>query len=482
MRKILVGIAFFCFLSFAQGVRTVQAAVMDVSDNFVSLKVDKKRAKFNDDFVHVQAKVSDRRQAFTANSLMKITWENVGGASLQGIKENNRLVIQDEAGRDHEVGQYVVDQDGVVVLFNENIEDFENVTAQIDFDLQVKNKSERGQTLFIQAGDVTKFLHVVGQNNLVEEISSVDINGIFDQDNISWEIKIDPKKAEYDQVVVENAIPEGLILDEKSLKVQVANHEIKFDKENPKINQNNLTLTLDGKKYRGPISISYATQVKDYAALGAVNQVAVSYKLNDETTNQNIYGGKIQDEEITSIFGKLLETQETGRKNTKRYRYGEKATRIRRTDGSEMLVARNADGRREEKADTESGNKELKLPVTGLTGLDNRPTTISTPKATRVRHSDKDFKTVADKILDDDDLKEVSFKKHNRHRNRTSSDSLPKAGESASLFLSIIGLFALIVGALTLGLKKEKQIVNKIYIFDSQITLFHLLWIYKLVY
>ena len=482
MRKILVGIAFFCFLSFAQGVRIVQAAVMDVSDNFVSLKVDKKGAKFNDDFVHVQAKFSDRRQAFTANSLMKITWENVGGASLQGIKENNRLVIQDEAGRDHEVGQYVVDQDGVVVLFNDNIEDFENVTGQIDFDLQVKNKSERGQTLFIQAGDVTKFLHVVGQNNPVEEISSVDINGIFDQDNISWEIRIDPKKAEYDQVVVENAIPEGLIWDEKSLKVQVANHEIKFDKENPKINQNNLTLTLDGKKYRGPISISYATQVKDYAALDAVNQVAVSYKLNDETTNQNIYGGKIQDEEITSIFGKLLETQETEKKNTKRYRYGEKATRIRRTDGNEMLVARNTDGRREEKADTESGNKELKLPVTGLTGLDNQPTTISTPKATRIRHSDKDFKTVADKILDDDDLKEVSFKKHNRHRNRTSSASLPKAGESASLFLSIIGLFTLIVGALTLGLKKEKQIVNKIYIFDSQITLFHLLWIYKLVY
>lgn len=46
---------------------------------------------------------------------------------------------------------------------------------------------------------------------------------------------------------MENAIPEGLIWDEKSLKVQVANHEIKFDKENPKINQNNLTLTLDGK-------------------------------------------------------------------------------------------------------------------------------------------------------------------------------------------------------------------------------------------
>ena len=457
MRKILVGIAFFCFLSFAQGVRTVQAAVMDVSDNFVSLKVDKKRAKFNDDFVHVQAKFSDRRQAFTANSLMKITWENVGGASLQGIKENNRLVIQDEVGRDHEVGQYVVDRDGVVVLFNDNIEDFENVTGQIDFDLQVKNKSERGQTLFIQAGDVTKFLHVVGQNNPVEEISSVDINGIFDQDNISWKIKIDPKKAEYDQVVVENAIPEGLIWNEKSLKVQVANHEIKFDKENPKINQNNLTLTLDGKKYRGPISISYNTQVKDYAALGAINQVAVRYQSNDnktiKTISKNIYGGKIQDEEITSIFGKLLETQETGKKNTKRYRYGEKATRIRRTDGSEMLVARNADGRREEKADTESGNKELKLPVTGLTGLDNQPTTISTPKA---RHSDKDFKTVADKILDDDDLKEVSFKKHNRHRNRTSSASLPKAGESASLFLSIIGLFALIVGALTLGLKKEK--------------------------
>lgn len=457
MRKILVGIALFCFLSFAQGVRTVQAAVMDVSDNFVSLKVDKKRAKFNDDFVHVQAKFSDRRQAFTANSLMKITWENVGGASFQGIKENNRLVIQDEAGRDHEVGQYVVDQDSVVVLFNENIEDFENVTGQIDFDLQVKNKSEKREYPIIYAGDLTKNLYVGGQNAPVEEIGSVNINGIYDQDNISWEINIDPDETEYDQIEVENTIPEGLVLDGKSLKIKVANHEIKLDKNSLQADSNNLKLTLDGEKYHGPVSISYNTQVKDYAALGAINQVAVRYQSNDnktiKTISKNIYGGKIQDEEITSIFGKLLETQETGKKNTKRYRYGEKATRIRRTDGSEMLVAQNADGRREEKADTESGNKELKLPVTGLTGFDNQPTTISTPKA---RHSDKDFKTVADKILDDDDLKEVSFKKHNRHRNRTSSDSLPKAGESASLFLSIIGLFALIVGALTLGLKKEK--------------------------
>ena len=454
MRKILVGIAFFCFLSFAQGVRTVQAAVMDVSDNFVSLKVDKKRAKFNDDFVHVQAKFSDRRQAFTANSLMKITWENVDGASLQGIKENNRLVIQDE------VGQYVVDRDGVVVLFNDNIEDFENVTGQIDLDLQVKNKSERGQTLFIQAGDVTKFLHVVGQNNPVEEISSVDINGIFDQDNISWKIKIDPKKTEYGQIEVENTIPEGLVLDGKSLKIKVANHEIKLDKNSLQADSNNLKLTLDGEKYHGPVSISYNTQVKDFAALGAINQIAVCYQSNDnktiKTISKNIYGGKIQDEEITSIFGKLLETQETGKKNTKRYRYGEKATRVRRTDGSEMLVARNADGRREEKADTESGNKELKLPVTGLTGFDNKPTTISTPKATTVERSNNDFKTVADKILDDDDLKETSLKKRNRHRSRTSSASLPKAGESVTIVLSITGLFMLIMGALTLGLKKEK--------------------------
>lgn len=453
MGKILVGFAFFCFLFFAQGARNVQAAIMDVSDNFVSLNVDKKAAWYNDEFVHVRAKFNDRRLAFTANSIMEITWEKAGSASLQGIKEKNRLVIQDEAGKDHEVGQYVVNKDGVIISFNNEIEDFENVTGQIDFDLQVKNKSEKREYPIIYAGDLTKNLHVGGQNAPVEEIGSVNINGIYDQDNISWEINIDPDETEYDQIEVENTIPEGLVLDGKSLKIKVANHEIKLDKNSLQADSNNLKLTLDGEKYHGPVSISYNTQVKDFAALGAVNQVAVNYKLNDETTNQNIYGGKIQDEEITSIFGKLLETQETGKKNTKRYRYGEKATRIRRTDGSEMLVARNADGRREEKADTESGNKELKLPVTGLTGLDNQPTTISTPKA---RHSDKDFKTVADKILDDNDLKEVSFKKHNRHRNRTSSDSLPKAGESASLFLSIIGLFALIVGALTLGLKKEK--------------------------
>lgn len=117
-------------------------------------------------------------------------------------------------------------------------------------------------------------------------------------------------------------------------------------------------------------------------------------------------------------------------------------------------MARRADGSREEKSDPESRYKELKLPVAGLTGFDNKPTTISTPKATTVKRSNNDSKTVADKILDDDDLKETSLK--NRHRSRTSSASLPKAGESATIVLSITGLFMLIMGALTLGLKKEK--------------------------
>lgn len=460
MRKILVGFAFFCFLFFAQGARNVQAAIMDVSDNFVSLNVDKKAAWYNDEFVHVRAKFSDRRLAFTANSIMEITWEKAGSASLQGIKEKNRLVIQDEAGKDHEVGQYVVNKDGVIISFNNEIEDFENVTGQIDFDLQIKNKSEKREYPIIYAGDLTKNLHVGGQNEPVEEIGSVNINGIYDQDNISWEINIDPDKTEYDQIEVENTIPEGLVLDGKSLKIKVANHEIKLDKNSLQADSNNLKLTLDGEKYHGPVSISYNTQVKDFAALGAINQVAVCYQSNDnktiKTISKNIYGGKIKDKEITSIFGKLLKTQETGKKNTEGDRYGEKVTRISRTNRNEMLVARRADGSREEKSDPESRYKELKLPVAGLTGFDNKPTTISTPKATTVKRSNNDFKTVADKILDDDDLKETSLKNRNRHRSRTSSVSLPKAGESATIVLSITGLFMLIMGALTLGLKKEK--------------------------
>lgn len=298
-------------------------------------------------------------------------------------------------------------------------------------------------------------MHVGGQNEPVEEVGSVNINGIYDQDNISWEINIDPDKAEYDQIEVENTIPEGLVLDGKSLKIKVANHEIKLDKNSLQADSNNLKLTLDGEKYHGPVSISYNTQVKDFAALGAINQVAVCYQSNDnktiKTISKNIYGGKIQDKEITSIFGKLLKTQETGKKNTEGDRYGEKVTRIRRTNRNEMLVARRADGSREEKSDPESRYKELKLPVAGF---DNKPTTISTPKATTVKRSNNDFKTIADKILDDDDLKETSLK--NRYRSRTSSASLPKAGESATIVLSITGLFMLIMGALTLGLKKEK--------------------------
>lgn len=417
MKKILIGIASFCFLFFAKVVGNVQAAATDVSDNFVSLNVDKKRAWFNDDFVHVQAKFDDRRRSFTANSIMKITWENSRNAFLQGVKENKKLVIQDEAGKNHEVGQYVVDKDGVVVLFNDEVATFEDISGQIDFDLQVKNESEKSCNLIMQAGDLTKSLHIVGQTKPIKSIGLVKIAGDYAQDNVSWAIDIEPAKAEYAQIEVENIIPEGQILDEKSLKVKVADREIKLDRDNFQLDGNNLKLDLDGKKYQGLINISYNTKVKDLDTLSAVNRVAVRYQLNDDkTVNENIYGSKIQHEIVENISGKTIEKQT-----------------------EENLTRRGKEKQEVEKINKEqTQNNDLKL--------------ASTPK---VQNTDENFKNEENKIPDNDDSEDIE--KESQHKVKENKDDLPKTGESISSIWSIAGLSILIMSALILVLKRKSR-------------------------
>ncbi|WP_308558065.1 LPXTG cell wall anchor domain-containing protein [uncultured Lactobacillus sp.] len=458
MRNILSGIALFCFLIFVRGAKTVQAAVTDVSDHFVSLKIDNKKAWFNDDFVHVQAKFSDKKQSFTAGSMMKITWKNSRDAFIQGIDENKKLVIQDEEGKSHEVGQYVVDKDGVVVLFNDKVEDFRDANGQIDFDLQVKNKSEKSQDLLVEAGDLTKSLHVVGQRTPNKDIGLVTIDGSYDreQNNISWAINIKPDKAEYAQFEVNNAIPEGLILDEKSLKVKIAGQEVKLDKDNFQINGNNLKLNLDTKKYQGePISISYNTLVKDPNALNALNQVAVRYMVKDgETINENVYGGKVQSELDTIIFGKAIELKTDKEKDTQI----QKEDRNKTKDLIDRLNALLTEKNKQDKQNSEpKQTKDLQIttPTSGLTGFDAKPTatTVSVPKAKVDKDIDDDLKTITDKTLSSDDL---SLKEKGNTHHRSSGLKLPKAGEATSIVLSIVGGFILIIGGFICSIKMKR--------------------------
>lgn len=451
MKTILKGIVLFCFLAFARGARTVQAAAVDDSDHFVSLKIDNKKAWFNDDFIHVQAKFSDRKQPLVAGSVMKITWKNSRDAFIQGIDENKKLVIQDEEGKDHEVGQYTVGKDGAFVLFNYKIEDFKNVTGQVDFDLQVKNKSEKSQDLLIQAGDINKTLHIVGQNAPNKDIGSVTIDGNYNQNTISWEINIKPDKAEYAQIIVRNIIPEGLILDDKSLKIKVADQEIKLDKDDFQISGNSLKLNFKDEYRDQPIDISYDTKMKSFDALSSLNQVVVRYMLqDDETINENIYGGKVQNELTANIVGETIK-KKVEENNTQNKRTGDK--------NKEFLNKLNAliseKKKQELEPETKKQNSDLKItavPTTSLTGFDAKPTTLSVPK-TKSNISNDDLEKITDKTLDDDDF--TAKKSNDNHY--SSRNKLPKAGESISIILSIVGGCILIISGLIWSMKRKAR-------------------------
>lgn len=480
MKKILVGIAFFIILVIFKTARTVQAATTDLSKNFTAMHISTKRrmSVFNDDFVHVQADFSDQHYPIKSDSSMIIAWKNNSVASIQGIPEKRSLIAEDDHGKEYEVGQYTVTKDGVLVTFNEDIEDFKNIAGEIDFDIQIKNPTKNSQNLFIHAGDLSKKLHVVGQFNPVSTDVLADLNGKYDKQNneISWEIKINPLKTRPSTIQVSNDIPSGLLLDRESVEAETNNKKIKLNKENVEMAKDSLKLYFDNKDYADQrITVRYKTQVIDENAVDSLNQVVVGYLKDGKIINKNIYGGKIQNGNNKRVVATVLNLESSekdqkvrGRRNERRETEESEKSRYLKFYHEVMdLLFKGkrdkSDLKDELKQKDIDKTKSISLPNTSsalrLTGFDSTPTPLA---ETRVSKADK-TKNIS-KVLDEDSDLDEKLSKANTKENTEQGDhiaehnskKLPKAGESAPAVLIAIGLIILGIGlaAFKLNLKK----------------------------
>lgn len=479
MKKVLVGIAFFIILAMFKTAKTVQAATTDLSKNFTALHVNARHnmSVFNDEFVHVQVDFNDQQYPIKGNSSMRISWKNSDAVFIQGIPEKRKLIAEDDQGKEYEVGQYTVAKDGVLVTFNENIEDFKEIAGNIDFDLQIKNLTKNGQNLFIQAGDLSKKLHVIGQLRPEPIAILAEISGDYDkqQDEISWEIKIDPQKEEKGTIKVSNDIPSGLLLDDKSVEAEIDNKKVKLNKDNAELTKDNLKLYFDNKNYLGhPITVRYKTKVINENAIEALNQITVGYLKDGKITNESIYGGKIQNGNNKCITAAVLDLESSKEGQKVRNRGSErKETAESKKDRylklyhevMDLLFKRKSDNKNnvENELKNADKSKSLSLPNTSsafrLTGFDNTPTPLaetSVAKANKVKDTVKvlDEGADQDKKLNKADIKENIKPVH--HAAGHSSNKLPRAGEDTSIVLAVIG--SIILGtelvAFKLRLKK----------------------------
>lgn len=478
MRKILVGIAFFTILAIFKTARTVQAATTDLSRNFTALRINPKynKAVFNDDFVHVRADFNDRQCQIKGNSSMAISWENDKPAFIQGIPEKSNLIAEDEQGKEYKVGEYTVTKTGVLIAFNEKVEEFKNISGKVDFDIQIKNPTKNSQNLFIQAGDLSEKLHVIGQPRPESVVLSAEVNGFYNerQDEISWEIKIDPQKEKTDTIEVSNEIPIGLLLDRNSLEVETCGKKIKLNEDNVEIAEDGMKLWFDNKDHANqPIIIRYQTKVIDNKKIEALNQVTVGYLKNGKITNESTYGGKIENGNSKCIVATLLDL-ESSKKSPKDKSQGNK--RRETEDGKkdrylelyhevmDLLFKgkRNKNNVNDEQKELDK-NKVLSLPDTSspirLKGFDNTPTPLAETRISKAKRA-KDIVNVLDENSDQDDkLSKANNKgniKHVDHVTEHSSNKLPKAGESSTVILTTIGLVILGSGVVAFKLKLKE--------------------------
>lgn len=426
MKKFLISIAFLITLFFTQNTKIAYAA--DLSDNFSTISVDDGRNNIfdNGDFAHVTAKFNDRKNKFTKDSTMVISWDSdKKGVDVHAINETKNLVIKDSNGSLHEVGKYVVKDDQVQVSFNDEIEKFKNVAGQIDFDIQVKNNANNNQTIQLNAGQEKERLYVSTRpqlkNNIIAKITSkLDKS----KNKIAWEISIDAKDKKKIQIL--NTVDRAKI-DLDSLKVEVNGKDVELHKDNF---DHGLKLELDG----GQITVRYTTDPTD-----AVNVVRI---ISDEETS--IYGEKSYVNDSVNISGQLIQISEKD-DQTK-----EKLSQF--LAGLAKLIADRKDKSKEAEQKTQEATKqnaddkkqlELAKSVskTGLKGFDTK-----TEVKTKNKSSDKAIAHDADDPDEDVEstIKEPSSKTEKESTEHASNKKdLPKTGESNGILLSTIGVIIL---------------------------------------
>ena len=431
MKKFLVGIIFFITLFFTQSIKSVYAS--DLSNNFTVIQVDDGRTNIfnNGDFIHITVKFNDQKNKFTKDSTMLISLDSdKKGINVQTINESKKLIIEDNTGKTHEVGKYIVDNDRVHVYFNDEVEKFNNIDGKIDFDIQIKNNTDTNQFIPLSAGSINEKLYISNRPQL-NDSTVADITGEYDRNKneIAWEIKINSQD---EKVKIINDI-KGQKIDRNTVKVSLNGKNIELTKDNIEFDQG-IKLNLDG----GQIVVKYATSADNTSSTVNVVRIIGNKK-------NSVYGAKVQISDNVKIKGQLL--QENKDDNQQKEKISRFLSDLAKLFNEQKGKAKEKDTELKSKEQLEQKTNEKKqigltMPTSkiNLAGFDTTSEKIAPKEITQ----DTDEKDIEETSKDP----VVKGKRTRITSHSTNKNDLPKTGENGEIVLSIVGIIFLSISTI----------------------------------
>ena len=310
----------------------------------------------------------------------------------------------------------------------------------------------------IEQNETTPKIAVTDKKEKPKDQSDNSLAGHYDQETnfITWEIRLNPKKEKYTgDLKLENLIPEGLVLDPDTIEV-IKNDNFIQNSSLVKLKKNKLTAEFPAKKYsESTILIKYRTKVEaepNEPNYLRVQEYEQEIKYDRSNKNFNIeapHKSTFRDDNQISLIKKSKNNEERSEDWLKRLAeliINKKETTSDK--GGEKVQGQVKD--QKQQASPENTNLSRTPTVKGLTGFDTKANEV---KSTAKIDSDS-VKTTLDKDEIKDNASTISPKsqKHDTHVTLPKSDTLetkaklPKAGETAGVMLSVLGIILIIAG------------------------------------
>ena len=435
MKKFLIGIVFGIALFLTQKTNITYAA--NLSDNFTQILIDNDQNNLlnNSEIAHISVKFNDQKNKFTKDSTMFILLNsNKKDVHVQALNEVKKLIIKDDTGEAYQVGKYIVKNNQVQVIFDKNIEKFENISGQIDFDIQISNETTSNQFIQIEAGEINEKIYVSSRPQVNKNVVT-EISGKYnsDKNKIAWEIKINSENKSELQIF--NTI-ENQNIDQDTLKIKIDGNLIKLNKNNIEFNKG-LKLKLVGKD----IVITYITSASE------VSSVLNIVRVIEDNENQHVTSAKVQVNDIVNIDGKFNQTSTN------------KKQREKKISKFFSNLAKLIIDKKQEKTD-QNNDEKSQFELAQSTALANAK---STKHDMVVSSKTPSLDDTFEHNIDDKEVKETinesipNTKKAHSKKHSANKSNLPKTGEdNIELFFSIVGTIFLSISAIFFYKKSRK--------------------------
>lgn len=443
MKRLLIIISLILAL-IATAKPNLTYADSDISDSFTQIKLINRGR-----MLHVSAAIDTSNNRLAENDRMSISWQPEDKHLVaQGIKQTRNIFVnQNNTG--NKIGTYIVNADNMLIKFNKNAENYSNLKGKIEFDIEVDNPTTISQQLIFASGNRQKAVQIEPNS---EDKQLVNIQGEVNQieENITWEIKINPAEQSLKLLNLVNVLPEGLKLDQESLKITVDGQPINLDKDAFQLTQSGVKINLDDREAK-PIIISYNTKILKPDALLSPNQVSLDYQLK-EKKQSNSYQGWVTDN-VDPIFTGSYVTEMPKQENQDKLK--NKFTQIFNrlfkviNDEANSKVALNNEFAADQSTDQLEKSAEVKKASVSTSEKIQENSSMDKQSNTDLQKSDQ--------AEDSEKQSEVQDKEEKSDSDSRSNQKLPQAGENISQAITLIGFVFLITAFAIYKIKFSKN-------------------------